>query len=134
MHEQEIETLEGRLNGFAERVQQAETDRSSPHQMQQKVALLELQLKELTEWRKVIQGMATRPLESSSSATHEVPLLMTEEQLNVVNASLSGSLNNSWNRDCGRQNEPTAVSGTGFKHPEVLADKYIEGKTRHSGV
>ncbi|KAG0444362.1 hypothetical protein HPB47_013882 [Ixodes persulcatus] len=75
MHKQEMEELEVRIGGFAERLQQAATEGNI-------LTLMEQQLKELLEWRELLQGREARSLKSMPSTTPPAPLSMSKEQSN----------------------------------------------------
>ncbi|KAG0426526.1 hypothetical protein HPB47_026357 [Ixodes persulcatus] len=82
MHKQEMEELEVRIGGFAERLQQAATEGNILREMQRKFTLMEQQLKELLEWRELLQGREARSLKAMPSTTPPAQLLMSEEQSN----------------------------------------------------
>ncbi|KAM7307817.1 hypothetical protein ISCGN_011453 [Ixodes scapularis] len=82
MHKQEMEELEVRIGGFAERLQQAATEGNILREMQRKFTLMEQQLKELLEWRELLQGREARSLKSMPSTTLPATLSMSKEQSN----------------------------------------------------
>ncbi|KAM7312718.1 hypothetical protein ISCGN_009623 [Ixodes scapularis] len=82
MHKHEMEEMEVRIGGFAERLQQAATEGNIIREMQRKFMLMEQQLKELLEWRELLQGREARSLKSLPSTTLPAPLSMSEEQSN----------------------------------------------------
>ncbi|KAG0422958.1 hypothetical protein HPB47_001244 [Ixodes persulcatus] len=85
IHKQEIEQLKERIGGLAERLQQAEADGNTLRQIQERLTSTEIQLKELTEWRAVLQDTGTRPLGSMGSANQELPIAISEKQLKGYN-------------------------------------------------
>ncbi|KAM7302180.1 hypothetical protein ISCGN_017697 [Ixodes scapularis] len=96
IHKQEIKQLEERIGGLAERLQRAETDGNTLRQIQQRLTSTEIQLKELTEWRAVLQDTGTRPLGSMCSANQELPIAISEKQLSTTIVDLER--NNSTDR------------------------------------
>ncbi|KAG0416942.1 hypothetical protein HPB47_006040 [Ixodes persulcatus] len=84
IHKQEIEQLKERIGGLAERLQQAEADGNTLRQIQERLTSTEIQLKELTEWRAVLQDTGTRPLGSMGSANQELPIAISEKQLSTA--------------------------------------------------